>query len=66
MVLEVVSLGIKNTRHGLRAFVEKAGQILRARIHLVIVDLFPPGPRDPQGIHKAIWDKFTENDFALP
>jgi len=65
-MLEVVSPGNKNTRHGLRAFVDKAGQILRAGIHLVIVDLFPPSPRDPQGIHKAIWDEFIENDFALP
>ena len=30
------------------------------------MDLFPPGPRDPQGIHKAIWDEFNDNDFALP
>jgi hypothetical protein len=30
------------------------------------VDLFPPTPRDPQGIHKAIWDELVENDFALP
>ncbi len=65
-MLEVVSPGNKNTKHGLRAFVEKVGQFLRAGIHMVIVDLFPPGPRDPQGIHKAIWDDFIENDFALP
>jgi hypothetical protein len=32
----------------------------------VIVDLFPPGPRDPQGIHKVIWDEIIDNDFALP
>ena len=32
----------------------------------MIVDLFPPGPRDPQGIHKAIWDEFIDNDFPLP
>jgi len=32
----------------------------------VIVDLFPPGPRDPQAIHKAIWDELIENNFALP
>lgn len=32
----------------------------------MIVDLFPPGPRDPQGIHKAIWDELIDNDFALP
>ena len=39
--------------------------MLRAGIHLVVVDLFPPGPRDPQGIHKAIWDEFIDNDFSL-
>jgi hypothetical protein len=27
------------------------------------VDLFPPTPRDPQGIHKAIWDEFTDAPF---
>jgi hypothetical protein len=32
---------------------------------LLIVDLFPPGPRDSQGIHKAIWEQFTDSEFAL-
>jgi hypothetical protein len=64
--LEIVSPGNKNTRHVLRALVDKAVNVLRAGIHLVIVDLFPPGPRDPQGIHKAIWDEFIDNDFHLP
>lgn len=45
---------------------EKAEELLRAGIHLLIVDLFPPGPRDPQGIHRAIWDQFDDNDFTLP
>jgi hypothetical protein len=65
-MVEIVSPGNKNSRHGLRAFVEKAVEVLRAGIHLLIVDLFPPGPRDPQGIHKVLWDEFTDNDFALP
>jgi hypothetical protein len=26
----------------------------------------PPGKRDPQGIHKAIWDEFVEEDLDLP
>jgi hypothetical protein len=64
--VEVVSPGNENTRHGLRAFVEKAAETLRAGIHLVVVDLFPPGPRDPEGIHKAIWDEIIANDFTLP
>jgi Protein of unknown function (DUF4058) len=65
-MVEVVSPGNKNSRHQLRAFIEKAEYVLRAGIHLVIVDLFPPGPRDPQGIHKLIWDEFIDNEFALP
>jgi hypothetical protein len=65
-ICEIVSPGNKNSRHALRTFVDKAVNILRAGIHLVILDLFPPGPRNPQGIHKAIWNKFNDNDFTLP
>lgn len=65
-VIEIVSPGNKNNRHGLRAFVGKALELLKGGIHLLIVDLFPPGPRDPQGIHKAIWDEIEEGPFELP
>jgi hypothetical protein len=65
-IVEIVSPGNKNNRHGLRAFVDKACELLRGGVHLLLLDLFPPSPRDPQGIHKAIWDEFMDNDFALP
>jgi hypothetical protein len=65
-IVEVVSPGNKSNRHGLRAFVGKAVEMLRAGIHLLLIDLFPPGPRDPQGIHKAVWDEFIDSDFSLP
>lgn len=65
-VVEVVSPGNKASRNELRAFVEKAADLIRQDIHLLIIDLFPPGPRDPSGIHKAIWDEFIEEDFELP
>lgn len=65
-VVEVVSPGNKNSRQALRAFLDKAVEMLRAGVHLLIVDLFPPGPRDPEGIHKAIWDELIDNEFALP
>ena len=35
-------------------------------IHLLVIDLFPPSKRDPQGIYKAIWDQFVEEDLELP
>jgi hypothetical protein len=65
-IVEIVSPGNKSSRHGLRAFLDKGASVLRKGIHLVILDLFPPGPRDPEGMHKAIWDEFIDNEFALP
>src|SRR4051794_6062115 len=62
-ILKILSPGNKDSRHAIRSFVEKAADILSQGIHLVIVDLFPPTPRDPQGIHKAIWDEFAEEPF---
>jgi hypothetical protein len=65
-VIEIVSPGNKNSRHALRTFVEKAYELLQQGINLLIVDLFPPSPRDPQGIHKAIWDEIRDEPFELP
>lgn len=65
-VVEIVSPGNKSNRYGLRAFVDKAVEMVTAGVHLLIVDLFPPGPRDPQGVPKAVWDEFADNEFILP
>jgi hypothetical protein len=65
-VLEIVSPGNKGSRSALRSFVEKSVEFLRHGIHLLVIDLFPPTPRDPYGIHKAIWDEFEEEPFELP
>lgn len=65
-VLEIVSPGNKSSAHALRSFAEKAYGLIQEGIHLLVVDLFPPSPRDPQGIHKAIWDEFIDEPFELP
>ncbi|MEJ7592532.1 MAG: DUF4058 family protein [Planctomycetaceae bacterium] len=67
-VIEIVSPGNKSTRYALRSFVEKALELLRAGIHLLIIDVIPAGSRDPQGIHGAIWENIDEEDqpFSLP
>lgn len=64
--IELVSPGNKETKLALGGFVEKAVQALSRGYHLLVVDLFPPTPRDPQGIHGAIWDEFSNSGFALP
>jgi len=65
-VLEIVSPGNNQSRHALRSCVDKAIELLDAGIHLLIVDLFPPGTFDPKGIHSAIWWEIEGSEFAPP
>jgi hypothetical protein len=65
-IIEIVSPGNKASRNAIRSFVEKAADILGQGVNLLIVDLFPPTPRDPLGIHKAIWDEFDDEPFEMP
>jgi hypothetical protein len=65
-VIEIASPGNKDSRAALRDFVEETVDCLREGIHVLIIDLFPPTPRDPYGIHKVIWDEIVEEDFTFP
>lgn len=65
-LIELVSPGNKESRHGWRSFVDKAVEAIYRGYHLLIVDLFPPTPRDPNGIHSAIWGEFSSQTFAPP
>lgn len=65
-MLEVVSPGNKGSDHAMEAFVRKACELLEHRIHLLILDPFPPGPRDPNGVHAAIWQRYQNEPFLLP
>ena len=67
-VIEIVSPGNKGSRHAINSFTRKAAAFLRAGVHLLILDLFPPSKRDPQGVHPLIWGRVAGEDdgFALP
>ncbi len=65
-VIEIVSPGNKDSHHALRAFVGKASDLISQGIHLLVVDLFPASKRDPNGIHKAIWDEIEDVPFEMP
>ena len=49
-------------------FAMKAVDSLHSGIHVTIVDLFPPGPNDPQGIHAIIHQRLEKNErpYNLP
>src|SRR5207244_2939651 len=63
---EVMSPGNKDGKNAFKEFVDKAAAFLRSHVHLLIVDLFPPTRRDPQGVHKAILEEFGDEPFERP
>jgi hypothetical protein len=65
-LLESVLPGNKSARHAIRSFVEKAVEALYRGYHLLLVDLFPRGPREPKCIHPLIWGEISDAPFTLP
>ena len=65
-VIDVVSPGNKGSRAAFRSFLQKTVEFLQNGVNLLVIDLFPPTPRDPYGIHRAFWDEFEEQPFELP
>jgi Protein of unknown function (DUF4058) len=65
-IIEILSPGNKAGRHAFRAFIDKAVAALQHGYHLLLVDLFPPTARDPQGIHGAIWSELTDDSYRAP
>ena len=64
-VLEIVSPGNKASKAEFRDFIQKSVALIGHGVHLLVIDLFPPGRRDPQGIHVAIWGEFDDEEAAL-
>ncbi|HET6884479.1 MAG TPA: hypothetical protein VFI31_30275 [Pirellulales bacterium] len=65
-VIEIVSPGNKGSRNDFQWLVGQLLRFLHEGIHVLIVDLFPPTARDPQGVHAALWSQLDDCDFQLP
>lgn len=65
-LIEILSPGNKSSRHALRSFLDKAESALAHGIHLLLVDPHPPGPRDPRGIHGALWERLFGDAIPTP
>jgi len=64
-VIEVVSPVNKVRKRSVREFVTKVVDFLSRGVNVVIVNLFPPTPRDPDGLHAMIWAELTDEPFDL-
>ena len=65
-IVEVLSPGNKDGKGAINSFKSKIVEFLQNGISVVLIDLFPPTRRDPQGIHQLIWDELTGEPFEPP
>ena len=67
-VLEIVSPANKDRARHAADFAMKAVDSLTTGVHVLMVDLFPPGPHDPQGMHGLIQQRLEQSDvpYDLP
>ncbi len=66
-LFEIVSIANKDRRRSVTEFVNKVVAAIQFGIHVTLVDLFPPGPQDPGGMHGAVWDRFDpDHPYTLP
>jgi hypothetical protein len=65
-LVELISPSNKNGADGLREFVDKVVAALESKIHVVLLDLFPPGRHDPNGVHAVVWRQVDAEEYELP
>jgi hypothetical protein len=65
-LIEIVSPSNKDSQNPFRAFVRKVINALNQGLHVLVIDLFPPTRRDPNGIHSAILGSLGLPPFEAP
>jgi hypothetical protein len=65
-LVEILSPSNKAAASEVGDFVRKVQEALGAGIHVVVVDLFPPGRHDRQGMHGAVLRALTGERYDLP
>ena len=58
-VIEVVSPSNKAKKAEFNDLVGKSVGLLRAGVHVLLIDPLPPSRRDPHGLHAAVWRELT-------
>ncbi|MDA1015120.1 MAG: DUF4058 family protein [Planctomycetota bacterium] len=63
-LVEIVSPGNKDRVRSVADFTDKVESALTAGVHVLLADLFPPGPHDPAGMHGAIIQRLEDSSDA--
>jgi hypothetical protein len=65
-LVEIVSPANKDRPASVEALVAKTVEALDLGVHVLLLDLLPPGRHDPLGLHGAVWNQFEEGPYDLP
>lgn len=67
-MIEIVSPANKERAEHVDDFTSKAAAALRRVAHLLVVDLFPPGPHDAEGMHGKLQQRIesTPEPYVVP
>jgi hypothetical protein len=65
-LVEIVSPSNKDRKQHVRDLAEKVVRSLEAGVHVLLIDLLPPGPHDPGGLHGAVWACFDTASYEPP
>jgi hypothetical protein len=64
--IEIVSRANKDRLAHVEGFAERVAAALTEGIHVLVLDLLPPGRHDPNGLHEVILQQFSPTAYELP
>jgi Protein of unknown function (DUF4058) len=65
-LVEIVSGANKDRRDHVDALLNKMEEAVSHGVHLLVVDLFPPGKHDPAGLHSALLERLGDEVEGPP
>lgn len=65
-LVEIVSPANKYRLESVEGFVTKTLEALDLGVHVLLLDVLPPGRHDPRGLHGAVWNQYDEGLYDLP
>jgi len=65
-LIEIAFPANKDRLGSVEALTAKTVDALNLGVHVLLVDLFPPGHHDPRGLHGAVWNQFDKEPYDLP
>lgn len=65
-ILEIVSPSNKDRAGHVEDIVHKIISALDKQIHVLLIDLLPPGVNDPCGVHGAVWNHYDAQSYEAP